>query len=219
MEHNASGADGTHEESGVPVVENVSLEPQGFGTAAPFGGLSLEPNFGVAAFGDAAVPGEALVAADPPRSKRKRVLVGAAVLVLIAAGVAVGLSVGAGNNADASVVNAVTSTLSDRTANMTLGGSIGLDGHTITISGTGVADFTQNAARFAMKLGGLGAGGALSSFASNSVFVGGTDYTSLSGSALSEINTLFPGKSWLAIDMSQLGGGNSTSQLGLGASS
>ncbi|HEY2214685.1 MAG TPA: hypothetical protein VGH31_06475 [Acidimicrobiales bacterium] len=133
------------------------------------------------------------------------------VMSLIAVGAAV-LAVGAGTpqSADAAVASAVTSALSDKTADFTLSGSAGISSLTIPITGTGSVDFTQNALQ--MQIG-LPVPGSSQSLTEKVVELNKVIYVNVSG-----ISQLLPGKSWISIDPSQFSGSDpTTSGLGLGS--
>jgi hypothetical protein len=144
--------------------------------------------------GQAAGPVQGADQAGPPRSKR-RVVVGVALVGVAAlvAGILVSV-LGSGPNADAVVINAVTSAIGDKTAHVDVTSSSQVDGQRVTFTGTGAIDFTQNALQ--MTLTGNAAGQALTIQA---IYVGETVYESVP-----EIAQVVPGKSWLSIDLSSL---------------
>lgn len=138
------------------------------------------------------------------RRRLPRVVPVAAVAVVAAlvAGSVVLFTGGSNDNADAAVARAMVSTLADKTAKITLSGGFGIGELTaINISGSGAMNFTQNAAQFTMSIGGLG-----QNLAETIDEVGQVVYI-----GLPQIAKLFPGKSWVSQDLSQVTGGTSLS--------
>jgi hypothetical protein len=150
-------------------------------------------------------PGASATPSAPSRSRRHgRVLVfgtvGIAVLLVV------GLVVGPGgqSNAEATVLNAVNSTLADKTAQITFTMDVGADGKTINASGTGGIDFTQNAMEMDLS---MDAGGQTVDLQAK--YLGGTVYE-----GLPQIADLEPGKSWISMDLSSMTSATGTSASG-----
>jgi hypothetical protein len=165
--------------------------------------------------GDSAGDGATMETASSPApstSWTRRVLVAAIVVVVLAAASVTTLLLTGKTSADAAVASAVTSALNDRTAQLTLGGSMNLDGVAVPIAGSGSMDFTQNATQLQMQ---INAPGVVQGINETAVYVKGIIYLNMG--AL--ISTVLPGKSWLSMDLSQVANsGGVTKQLGLGGS-
>ncbi len=149
----------------------------------------------------------------PGQSKRTALLVvGLVTAAMILAGVItlVGTGGGGPESASASVVAAVTSALGDKTAGLTLSGSVDADGSTSPVSGTGVSDFTTGAMEMDLHIGGM-PGGSLSEKA---IYDGNVGYLNM-GPLIGEV---IPGKSWVSLDLSQLSQ-SGAKHLGLGGGS
>jgi uncharacterized protein DUF2510 len=131
--------------------------------------------------------------ARPRRHGRALVFsaIGVAAVVLV-----VGLVVGVGgqNNAEATVLNAVNSTLADKTANISFTMDAGADGATVNATGTGGIDFTQNAMQMDLS---MDAGGQTIDLQAE--YLGGTVYESIP-----QIPDIEPGKSWISMDLSSM---------------
>ena len=83
----------------------------------------------------------------------------AAAMVLAGTITVLGTGGGSGpGSASASVVDAVSSALGDKTASLSFHGLIETDGVSVPVTGTGVSDFTANAMEMDMHLGGTDAG-------------------------------------------------------------
>ena len=121
------------------------------------------------------------------------------VMSLAAAGAAVVAVVGTSPSADAAVASAVTSTLNDRTADVTLSGSAGISQLTIPITGSGAIDFSQNDLQLQL---GIPVPGGAQSVAEKIIYVDKTIYVNVAGIA----TRLLPGKSWISMDASQVSG-------------
>ncbi len=142
--------------------------------------------------------------AEPRPAYEKRMVgwvVAALVAIVIVAGtVAIFATSGSGNgNADGAVVNAVSGVLGDHTASLTLSGSVDAGGQTVPVTGTGMADFTQNAMQLRMHLGNLGLG----DLTEEADYVGNAMYINM-GNLIGQI---LPGKSWVSMDLSQFSAG------------
>lgn len=145
-------------------------------------------------------------------SALRRIVVMAVVMVVLLAGAVTAVLVTGKTSADAAVASAVTSSLNDRTAVLTLGGSVNLAGTNVPINGTGHTDFTRNTMDMQLKLdsGSLG-----QSVTEKAVYLDGVMYLNL-GDLIGQV---LPGKSWLSLDLSQLSPDQSaTSPLGVGGS-
>jgi hypothetical protein len=133
-----------------------------------------------------------------PRTKRARIGFTAAcvVVVLVIAGVVVG-PFGSKSDADAVVINAVTSAFNDKTAHLNLNETVNVAGHSLTIGGTGSIDFSQNAAQITLN-------GSIEGQSINEsvIYLGGVVYVQVP-----EIATVVPGKSWVSLETSSLGSG------------
>ena len=117
------------------------------------------------------------------------------VVLVVVAGVVVGThGSGSGSNADAAVVNAVTSAIGDKTAHITIASTVDAAGETVKANGTGSADLTDNSLE-ATLLGTVS--GQQESI--KAIYLGGTVYESLP-----QIAQVAPGKSWISLDLSSL---------------
>ena len=158
-----------------------ALAPNPYVTAAPDGGDFFSGYGGVAA-------------PPPPPPRRRRtagaVAAGAALVLAATLGFVV---LGGGPDAQAAVLNAVNSTLADKTAHLTLDMTVTADGTSITASGTGSVDFGQDALALDASMAIEG-----HQLSLNEVMLGGTLYESVPGIGLIE-----PGKSWVSADLSQ----------------
>jgi hypothetical protein len=147
---------------------------------------------------------------EPSRFVRRIKVVALVLALLVAGGVGI-LLVSNKTDADAAVVNAVTSALNDRTASLTVGGSVDVAGISIPITGTGSTDFSQNAMQIQISVGGSAIGTALTE---NAVYLDKVIYINMGDL----VGRVLPGKSWLSLDLSQLSTHGSTSPLGVGGS-
>jgi hypothetical protein len=151
-----------------------------------------------------------------PRSghtKRTALLVvGLVAVAMLLAGVITVVGTGGGGpaSANASVVNAVTSALGDKTAALTLSGSVDADGTTVPVTGNGVTDFTRNSMELNMHLGGAAVG----NMSEKAEYEGDVMYINM-GDLIGQV---MPGKSWLSLDLSQAVKSD-TKSLGLGGNS
>ena len=135
-------------------------------------------------------------AAAPAAKKRSRTPLAAAVSIIVVILLIVGAVVVFGNSTSASakVINAVTSTLNDGTAHVTLNLSGSAQGTNVTGTGSGNIDFTDNALQLQMNVAADGQQVPISA-----IYLGGVVYETIPG-----LSTLVPGKSWLSIDLSAL---------------
>jgi hypothetical protein len=101
---------------------------------------------------------------------------------------------GSSESASAKVVNAVTTSLKDGTAHVTVTLAGSAVGTNVTGTGSGAIDFTDNALQLHLTVGADGQQEAI-----DAVYQGGVVYETLPG-----LSTVAPGKSWLSIDLSSL---------------
>lgn len=129
--------------------------------------------------------------APRPGRRRGRIVVGTVVVAMVAV-VAV-LATTGGSSADATVIAAVKSTLADRSAHMsmTMSGTVG--GHSISGTGTGSIDFSQNTGEVQVTTEVAG-----QSIDETDIYVRGTVYFHLA--RLAQIGA----KPWVSIDLSSL---------------
>jgi hypothetical protein len=166
---------------------------------------------GQAAHGAAAPApqGEAAPApADPKQGRRRRRLfggLGLLAVVGIVAVVVVGTG-GSGSNgvADAAVVNAVNSSMANKTSQLTVTNSISEGGQTIATTGSGSVDFTTNQVQMALHVNIKG-----TQLNETAIYDAGVAYEQLP-----QIAQLLPGKSWVSLDLSALNAQGSTSSSG-----
>jgi hypothetical protein len=140
------------------------------------------------------------VPAHRPRTRRVALL--AALVVAVCAGTVVAV-VSGGKSAEAAVIDSVTSTMADNTAHVTMHMTLHSSASTITGSGTGGIDFSQNAMALDMNIA-----EASQQIPVKAVYLGGSIYESIPG-----LDQVVPGKSWISIDLSSL----TTSSKGSGA--
>ena len=107
------------------------------------------------------------------------------------------LGAGGGKSASAAVIDAVDSTMADRTAQMSLAVAVSAGGTTVKEAGNGSIDFSQNAFQLT---GSEHAGGQVVPL--DLRYLDGIAYVSAPG-----ISQELPGKSWLSLDVSSLSGG------------
>jgi hypothetical protein len=143
------------------------------------------------------------------RNKALRTLMNVAALLALLLVVSGGtfLFLGQSPSADASVALALSSTLSNRTADVAVTGSVGVGTARVDLTGNGTVNFTQNAAQLALNTSVHG-----NLVTENEITVGDTVYLDL-GPLVSQV---VPGKTWIAMNLSQLNQGGSTSPLGIG---
>jgi hypothetical protein len=155
-------------------------------------------------------PAESSPATGP--SGRRRILVAALVAAVVLGGLGLTLSIvlGGSTSAQAEVINAVNSSLADRTAHLTL--TVNEAG-----SGTGTLSGGVNFTEGALTVTGSANTGS-GPVAITATYVGGTVYEQIPG-----LEAVVPGKSWIAIDLGSLtsgaqnGGTNPTAALRLAA--
>jgi hypothetical protein len=136
-----------------------------------------------------------------PRRRRTVLTVGALVAGAVAAAVAVPLTTGGGQSSSGAVADAVASTLTARTADVTFNATVQAAGTTVYLTGTGQADFAGNAMSLAAGATEWGHRTTL-----NEIVVNGTLYLGVPG-----LSTVEPGKTWVSLDVSAIqGSGAST---------
>jgi Protein of unknown function (DUF2510) len=128
-------------------------------------------------------------------------------LVLVAGGTFL-IFFGRHASADAAVAAAVNSSLSNRTADLTISGSGGAAGGQYTISGSGEIDFGQDALQLSLN---LATGSRQTS--EQAIYVNNVAYVN----AGNEVGQILPGKSWVSVDAGQLTQGSAPSSLGAGS--
>jgi hypothetical protein len=114
-----------------------------------------------------------------------------AVVALVVSAV---LVFGGGTSAEAAVLNAVNTTMADKTAHITLTVSANGDGQAINATGTGGIDFTQSAMQLQMPISVDG-----QQITLQEIYSGDTLYEGIPG-----LDQLEPGKSWLSLDLSSI---------------
>jgi hypothetical protein len=114
------------------------------------------------------------------------------VVVLLVAGALV--IFGGGKSASAEVIDAVNSTLGDKTAQITLNESIGTANTALTGKGTGAIDFTHETLQLQMT---VSADGQEVPIVAD--YLGSVIYEKVPG-----LDQITPGKSWISIDLSSL---------------
>jgi hypothetical protein len=134
-------------------------------------------------------------ASNTPKKHSRRPLAAAmgivVVILLVVGGVVI---FGHNQSASATVINAVNSSLSNRTAHMTVNLTGEAAGTNVNGTGTGSIDFTNNAVALQVQVGVDGQKESISE-----IYLGGVIYESIPG-----LNTIAPGKSWVSIDLSAL---------------
>jgi hypothetical protein len=142
-----------------------------------------------------------------PRATRSRrgIAVAAALVVVVGAAVGVVVFATGTNSAEAAVLDAVTSTLADKTAAVHIDTTVHSPSIDTTVSGTGDVDFTQDALDLNLT---VDQGG--NQIPVQTLYLGGTVYEDLPG-----LSQLLPGKSWLSIDLGSPGLANRDTPGGL----
>ncbi len=141
------------------------------------------------------------------RRPRRRVVAGMAALVVVAAVAGVFVVVSGGKSAEAAVIDSVNSTLADRTAHVSMDMTVHSPSSTVTESGTGGIDFSQNALQLQFTVDEAGQKVPLTA-----LYIGGSVYESIAG-----LDQLVPGKSWISLDLGSLATSTqSSSALGTG---
>jgi hypothetical protein len=113
------------------------------------------------------------------------------VIVLITSGL---VFFGNGESASAKVINAVDSTLGNRTAHVTLNVSGATSGTGVTGTGSGAIDFANDDMTLQMTVAADG-----QQLPISAVYRGGVIYETVPG-----LTTIVPGRTWLSIDLSAL---------------
>ncbi|HVA04175.1 MAG TPA: hypothetical protein VMU64_10545 [Acidimicrobiales bacterium] len=177
-------------------------QPQGPGTSPPVQAFGETRSFALG-HTDTFTVGSEL---PPPRRPWRRLVTGmVAVVVLAAAGSVIAVAAG-GKTAEAAVIDSVNSTMAYRTAHITMNLSAREPTGTITGTGTGGIDFTNNAMELRFTTD-----AATQQITIQAVYLGGSIYENIPG-----IDQLVPGKSWVSIDLSALGVSASQSTGSLG---
>ena len=165
--------------------------------APPAGSRADQPGFG--AYTQATYP---YLGGGAPSTARKRrlpiVLAGIVAAALLAAVLAVVLP-GGGRNAQAAVIASVDNAVASKTARATLTintGSGATGAGQVTGNGAGTIDFSTGAMDFNLN---VHAASIDQSLPIHLIYLGGTMYE-----AIPQIDQLFPGKSWLSLDLSGL---------------
>ena len=135
------------------------------------------------------------VGPSPTRRSRRPVALLASVVAIVVIVVGAETIFGSTESASAKVVDAATSTLNDGTAHLTISLTGNSAGTSVTGTGSGDIDFTDNALHVQMTVGADGQRVPI-----QAVYQGGKIYESIPG-----LNTVVPGKSWVSIDLSSLG--------------
>jgi hypothetical protein len=137
----------------------------------------------------------------------------AKVLTLVVAVVALAggtfLFLGRHTNADAAVADAATTTLQAHSVDVAISGSVGVAGTTIAFTGSGAMDFAQNAEQLS-----LNESVGNQQLTENLVYLNKVAYVSIGN----EIGQIFPGKSWVSLDLSSLSSSGAAASLGAGSS-
>ncbi len=173
----------------------------GSGTAADLAN-AREPAAG-AASGSASLPswwadtyGEAprLGGAGAPRRSHRAAWLVAASAVLVVAGIVAGVVAGSGSGSggDSALLHSAATSLNAKTADLTIGLRMEIEGHLLTASGTGVVDFAHRSSTYTVRYQGQTP---LSGVPFTFETVGGTLYESLP-----TIGQLLPGKRWISVD-------------------
>jgi hypothetical protein len=129
------------------------------------------------------------------------------VAVLVIVGTVLGITLSSGPDADAAIVTAVNGAIGQKSAHVTLTGTFGVEGQSVSLTGSGNFDFTNNAAQLAVNIGVEGQQENL-----QMVYLGGTLYENLP-----QIGEVVPGKSWVALDLAsaqQSAGQGAAGELG-----
>lgn len=145
---------------------------------------------------------------DIHRSRRgRRRIVSAVSLAVLVTVAGVTYSVDSSKNADAAIIDAVTSAIGSKTALVGITENVSTSSGVISISGTGAFDFTDHA--FQMDVGGV-----IDSrhVVINAIYLNGTIFEQIPG-----ISQIAPNKSWVSMDfsfLSKLSQPTGTSALG-----
>jgi hypothetical protein len=166
------------------------------------------PSAGTSAAG--AEPDADVAATSPAgggRSRRRalRMLsVALTLAILLAAGMTY-LVFGRHSDADAAVADAVNSTLSNNTADMTISGSIGSGGTNLSFTGTGAINFAWKVMQMQVTIS-----EGSQQLTEQAIYLNNVAYLNLGD----ETSQILPGKSWISLDLSQLSPGSGASDLG-----
>jgi hypothetical protein len=130
-----------------------------------------------------------------PSTRRPWRLVGAvSAVALIALVASLALVLGGGSSASASVLTAVNSSLANKTADVTVTTTGNSEGIAVNASGTGVVDFTNNAMQLDMSTTVSG-----QQIQEKLIYLESTLYESTP-----DLSQLFPGKSWISVNLSAI---------------
>jgi hypothetical protein len=130
------------------------------------------------------------------------------VAVVVIAGGAF-LFLGRHTNADATVSDAASTTLDAHSVDVAINGSVGVAGDTVNFTGSGAMDFAQNAEQLSLNES-VGS----QQLTEKVVYLDKVVYVSIGN----EIGQLFPGKSWVSLDLSSLSSSGAAASLGAGSS-
>jgi hypothetical protein len=148
---------------------------------------------------DGDLPVDGLGGADPigsPPRRRKRsiaIVTSAVAVVALVAGVLVA-TIGSTPNADAAVITAINSAMGQKTAHVSVTGTVAVAGQTEQLTGTGGFDFAANAEQMNLNVQTVG-----QTVGVQVVSLGGTIYEQIPG-----LSQLASGKDWVSIDVSSL---------------
>jgi hypothetical protein len=130
-----------------------------------------------------------------PSTRRPLRLVGAlSAVALIALAASMALVLSGGSNAGASVLTAVNSSLANKTADVTVTISGNAEGVTVNASGSGIVDFTKNAMELSVSTTVSG-----QQIQEKLIYLENALYESTP-----DLSQLFPGKSWVSINLSEI---------------
>jgi hypothetical protein len=139
-----------------------------------------------------------------PSGKRSRTPVAAGLSVLVVLLLVAGAFVifGGSRSASAEVIDAVNSTLGDKTAQISMNETITTAGKTLTATGTGAMDFTHEALQVNLNASLDG-----QQVPIEADYVAGVIYEQIPG-----LDQILPGKSWISLDLSSLQNASASSQ-------
>jgi hypothetical protein len=161
------------------------------------GSVSTTPNEQVdsSALNDTSDEADSVESMKAPARRQRRVLVAVSVIAVLAiVGGVLTAVIGSPPNADAAVISAVDHALGDKTALVSLNENLTTAGKSVTFSGTGAFDFSQDALQ--VDLGGSVDGQSVNV---DALYLGGVVYENIAG-----ISQLVPGKKWLSLNVSSL---------------
>jgi hypothetical protein len=133
-----------------------------------------------------------------PRRVLGSLALATAVLVVGSLGAYFALS--GGQSASAAVSQAITDSLADHSADVTMTMTGHVSGQTFSLSGTGATDFVNNKSDITMQINAAGR-----TLTEHALYDGQTIFINLGDL----VGYVLPGKSWLSMDVGQLGTGNS----------